>query len=311
MNTLRCETLAPDVHAVVQQPGDIGVSNCGIVVGRDGATLVDSLMVPSMVRRLKAVVRERAGGRARRVVHTHGHIDHVGGDAYLPGAEVWADAESAAAVARLPEAAGLFQRWMPRWARELGRLRHRGVDRLLPARAGPLPWDGPRQLALPLGRAHSASDVAFYLPDAAVVFAGDLAFFGVTPLLLPEGDLDGWLVAVDVLLDLPARHVVPGHGPVGGADELRRLRRYLERLAEFGQASWRAGLPLGEAAARFPLGPFRAWAEPQRLAVNLWSVYRRCDGTPPPRSPAELEEAMSAALPRCWDPRTLPERRNP
>jgi cyclase len=294
MTAFRVQTLARGVHAFVQEPGETGVSNCGIVATGETAVLVDSLLTPSMARRLMWAVSGLVRRPVSRVVHTHGHIDHIGGDGHFPSAEVWADPKTSECIARMPEALNLCRRWMPRWADELKRIRFRLPDRILSG--GPLPGEGPRIEVLPLGRAHSASDVAFYLPDQRVVFAGDLAFFNVTPLLLPEGDLGGWLSAVETLLELPARWIVPGHGPAGGPAELRRLRRYLLRLAEHGRDCWEAGLSLSEAVALFPLGEFRKWAEPDRLVVNLLSVYRGCAGAPPPRTVAELEEVLAPAV---------------
>ena len=46
--------VGPRVFAYVQATGETGISNAGLIVGADGATAVDALMVPSMTRRLVA-----------------------------------------------------------------------------------------------------------------------------------------------------------------------------------------------------------------------------------------------------------------
>ena len=64
--------------------------------------------------------------------------------------------------------------------------------------------------------------------DADVCFAGDLCFFGVTPLAF-QGDPAVWADVLDAVVDL-ADMIVPGHGPVGGEAEVRDLQGYLLRV---------------------------------------------------------------------------------
>ena len=62
---------------------------------------------------------------------------------------------------------------------------------------------------------HTAGDVMALVADCDVLFAGDLCFFGVTPLAF-QGDPATWADVLDAVADL-ADVIVPGHGPVGGA----------------------------------------------------------------------------------------------
>ena len=77
--------------------------------------------------------------------------------------------------------------------------------------------DGPAQLTprievLP-ARGHTEGDLMLLVGDADVLFAGDLCFFGVTPLAF-QGDPQMWADVLDAVADL-AEIIVPGHGPVG------------------------------------------------------------------------------------------------
>jgi glyoxylase-like metal-dependent hydrolase (beta-lactamase superfamily II) len=63
-----------------------------------------------------------------------------------------------------------------------------------------------------------------------------------------DGSIRGWLTALDELAAIPAKRVVPGHGPVANwpaalADE----RRYLERLAQDTRSLIARGVPLARA----------------------------------------------------------------
>jgi hypothetical protein len=78
--------------------------------------------------------------------------------------------------------------------------------------------------------------------------AGDLVFLKHAPVL--DGSIRGWLRIMDELAAVPARRVVPGHGPVASwPDALEPQRRYLETLARDIRALIARGSPLARAAA--------------------------------------------------------------
>ena len=74
-------------------------------------------------------------------------------------------------------------------------------------------------------RAHRRRPASCSSPTSTCCFAGDLCFFGVTPLAF-QGDPAEWADMLDVIVEL-ADTIVPGHGPVGGEPEARELQAYL------------------------------------------------------------------------------------
>src|SRR3989454_4606759 len=81
----------PRVFAYVQAwgidpAGDTGVSNSGLILGREGNVLVDALMVPSMTRRLVAAIKKTTRKPIATLINTHHHLDHTGGNRFFPGA---------------------------------------------------------------------------------------------------------------------------------------------------------------------------------------------------------------------------------
>ena len=82
----------------------------------------------------------------------------------------------------------------------------------------------PRIEVLP-ATGHTEGDVMALVADVDVLFAGDLCFFGVTPLAF-QGDCAMWADVLDAVAEL-ADTIVPGHGPVGGEAEVRELQQYL------------------------------------------------------------------------------------
>ena len=90
------------------------------------------------------------------------------------------------------------------------------------------------------------------------LFAGDLVFLQHIPVV--DASLRGWLAATDALSRIPARQVVPGHGPVTEWPlALASERRYLERLAQDCRALIASGATLAEAAGTAGISEKPQW----------------------------------------------------
>jgi cyclase len=120
---------------------------------------------------------------------------------------------------------------------------------------------------------HTPGDLMVLVADVDVLFAGDLCFFGVTPLAF-QGDPDTWAAMLDVVTDL-ADVIVPGHGPVGGEAEVRELQTYLRHCV----------------AGTIPPGPWDSWPErEQRDTINIERAALLRDGRD------EMPPAMGKAI---------------
>ncbi|HEX4804323.1 MAG TPA: MBL fold metallo-hydrolase [Conexibacter sp.] len=149
---------------------------------------------------------------------------------------------------------------------------------------------------LDLGPAHSPADAVVHVPDARLVFAADLLFAGVTPIMW-HGPVETWLAALDALLALDAEVYLPGHGPPCGRDEIERLAAYWRWLRD-GVAEQHAAGRRGTDAARALLRspghrPFADWLAPERILVNVATIERKPGELSPPAR-ARLLLAMNA-----------------
>jgi len=245
--------IADGVFVWLLAGGETGVANAGVIVEDDGLTVVDTLMVRSQWGPFAAAVGE-LDLPVRRCVLTHAHIDHVGGTRAFPAAAVYATPATSWALDQ-PMPIDAYKVFMSAFAEEfddLAELGTRPVTHEVEGAASLTP-----RVELLTAAGHTAGDLMVLVEDVDVCFAGDLCFFGVTPLAF-QGDPAAWADTLDVLSEL-ADVIVPGHGPVGGAAEVRDLQAYL-----------RACVAAEGDPTRIGPGPWDAWIDrEERDAINV------------------------------------------
>ncbi len=286
--------LGDGLYAYLQPNGTWGWSNAGLITADGTSLLVDTRFDEHLTRDMLAamapVPERRPIGQA---MNTHGNGDHWFGNALLPdGIPIVA---SSAALAEMravgPELVdALFNKLDlgPQFdafaARTMRRFDFASVTARLPTEA----FDGQRDLQvgdravplLELGSAHTAGDAIAHVPDAGVVFTGDILFVEGTPIMW-EGPVSNWLAACDRILELDARVIVPGHGPVTDASGVRDVQRYLTYVRDEARARYDAGMDAETAADDIDIADFRDWGDPERIAVNVATLYREFDPSLP------------------------------
>jgi cyclase len=279
----RLHEVRPGVYAWVQPDGSWWINNAGAVIGPDWVLVIDTCATAQRTRRFLDALDGAAGGApVRLAVNTHQHGDHTYGNSLLPAATVLIGHEQMREGLRVdPIIDGCPPLWAP--VPDWGPVQRRLPDITISAPTTVHVGDLRVQLLHPGGPAHTTGDLVAWLPDQRVLFAGDLVFAGLTPLVF-MGSVTGALAAIDWLAALEPDVVVPGHGPVlAGAeiecalDEHRRYYRFVLALAEDGLARGRTPL---EVAREADLGEFAGWADAERLVLNLHRVYADHAGAP-------------------------------
>jgi 2-keto-4-pentenoate hydratase/2-oxohepta-3-ene-1,7-dioic acid hydratase in catechol pathway/glyoxylase-like metal-dependent hydrolase (beta-lactamase superfamily II) len=286
--------VADRVWAWMLPDGGYGWSNAGLVAGDGASLLVDTLFDLPLTREMLAAmasVTDRAPITDALITHSNG--DHTHGNQLLDASvRVIAAKGTAEEIAHgmRPEMLAMTQ------TADLGPV----ATRYLRERFGPFDFGGitlrnadqtfddeltievgGREVRLVnLGPAHTAADSVVHVPDAGVLFAGDLLFIGCTPIVW-AGPIANWVAACDAMIAMDAPTVVPGHGPVTDADGIRAVRGYLVHVSEQADAAYRKGMSFVEAADNIDLGEYASWLDAERVVVNVYQRYRELDpGTP-------------------------------
>jgi len=278
------------LHAYLQPDGSWGWSNAGLVVDGDQSLLVDTLFDLRLTRSMLDAmqrVEPRATRRIGQLVNTHANGDHCFGNALVEGAEIIASAATAEEMKHLPAAvlAGL--------AAGLGS-QDSTLGRFVKRAFGPFAFEEVGETKLPtrtfeqslsllvghravdlfeVGPAHTRGDVIVHVPDARCVFTGDILFVEGTPIVW-EGPVANWVAACDRILALEPQVVVPGHGPITDRRGVEAMRAYFVWLTREARARFDAGMTSDEAARDIPLGEFGDWSDPERIVVNIDTLYR-------------------------------------
>ena len=269
---IRTEAVAPGLAVLFGQGGNIAVST-----GADGPVLVDDQFAP-LAPKILAAVKALQDGPVRFVINTHWHFDHTGGnEPFGKGGALIVAHENVRKRMSTTQFIAAFQREIP------------------PSPAGALPvvtfgdgvtlhWNGEEIAVEHVEPAHTDGDALVWFRKANAVHTGDTYVSGAFPFVdvSSGGSLAGIIRSAERVLAQagPETTIIPGHGPLSNAAELRAWREMLVTRARARERGARGRQDLEAFGAERPLADLeprygKGFLNAERFLSIVWSDLSR------------------------------------
>ena len=271
-----------------------GDPNTGVIIGDDSVMIVDAQATPVMAQRVIEKIRTVTDKPIKYVVLSHYHAVRVLG----------ASAYGASEIIASEKCRGMIQeRGAEDWASELGRF-----PRLFQAAESVpgLTWPtvtfngkmtvylGKRRIELlQLGRAHTAGDIVAWVPDAGVMFTGDIVEYH-SACYCGDGHFNDWPRTLEAIAAYSPKALAPGRGDALVGEKM--VAAALAATKDFVTSTYR---PVAEVAARG--GSLKEAMEACRASCDAkfssFAIYEHCL---PFNVARAYDEALGIDTPRIW-----------
>ncbi len=238
---IRTTEVAEGIYMLEGSGGNLGLS-----VGTDGAFLIDDQFAP-LSEKISAAIAGITDDDVRFLINTHWHGDHTGGNENFgnAGAIIVAH-DNVRARMSTEQFREIFDQRIP----------------ASPATALPIVtfadrttfhWNGQRIVVKHVENAHTDGDSVVWFADADVFHLGDVFFNGFYPFVdvSSNGSLEGYISAVEGVLMRTTENttIIPGHGPLANANDLRAYLEVLRTARERIQSAIDGGMSEDETVA--------------------------------------------------------------
>ncbi len=302
------EQISDGIFAAFAKDSGHAISNAGIINLGGSALIFDTFLSPAAAKELRVIAEQSCEGRVRFVVNSHHHADHIGGNSIFDeGTDIISSTISRSLMENSQEIAD-YQLYAESHLQELqatskketravrkhqleSEIRYyQAVVATLPelkVRSSNITFDSRLVLAgkkrtvelIHYGGGHSKSDIILFVPEAKIVFTGDLLSIGYHPYLA-DGDPGEHDRILNQVAGLGAQMLIPGHGPIGEPNDVRVQRQYITNLTEIAMRELVYGATDAKDATskarQISIPPtFANWEFPSYFGENLLFLYRR------------------------------------
>lgn len=231
--------LGNNVYAAIGLPRSTAGSNAGFIIGDDGVAVVDSFVTAGAAKLLLAEIQKLTKLPVKYVINTHYHLDHTAGNG--------AFAEAGASVVGHKNIRGWIHTenlkfFGPNIKPEQKALVEALVAPNIVYNSEIELFLGSRRVVVRYFPGHTGGDSVVFVPDANVVFCGDLFWRKTLPNMI-DGTTDKWAETdAKLAAESPAATFIPGHGDVGTVADLKDFGGYILDLRAFVAKAEKDGL---------------------------------------------------------------------
>ena len=239
---LTLEEVGDNIYALISDTDypptndNIAICNAGIIIGEEGVLVIDPFQNEALGNLLLSEVAKLTDLPVKYVLNTHYHFDHTGGNKAIKAQEIPIIGRGTIREDMLTK----NQEFDPAPA----------VPNIIIDDDSKI-WLGDRVVELEEVAGHSGgTDIIAYIPDAQVLFAGDILFNQRFPYIA-DGNILVWQTTLDYLIDKYSEAtIVPGHGAIGDRFTLDSLKDYLSELELMARQWQKLGLSEAEVISR-------------------------------------------------------------
>ncbi len=229
--------LGPNIYAAISNPGSGG--NTGFVIGDDGVLVVDTFQTVNAAQQLLDAIRKITPLPIKFVVNTHYHLDHVAGNGIFAaaGATILAEHNVREWIhTENPKffGANITDEQKKMIAALVGPeiVYEKGIDIYL----------GGRHIVVGVFPGHTGGDSMLFVPDANVVFTGDMFWCHTLPNTIDASTEPMMATLASAIAHHPEATFVPGHGQLGTVKDVKEFRGYIGDLREAVKSAQAQGL---------------------------------------------------------------------
>jgi cyclase len=257
---IKVTKVAGNVYMLEGAGGNIGVS-----VGPDGILIVDDQFAP-LADKIKAALKTLGEGKLKFVLNTHYHGDHTGGNAAF-GADAPIIAQTNVRQRlSVEQKSKFFNRTTPASPKE-------ALPVITFDQAVSVFFNGEEIKVIHFPHGHTDGDSVIFFTGSNVVHMGDDFFNGGFPFVDLEagGDVEGVTKNVgEIISKLPADvKIIPGHGPLSGAEGLKLFHRMLVETTDIVRKRMAAGKTLDQIKAEGLPEEWKSWGS-GFIKTDLW-----------------------------------------
>ncbi len=271
-----------------------GDPNSGVIVGDDAVMVIDAQATPAMAEKVIERVRGVTDKPIKYVALSHYHAVRVLGASAYDASDVVASDACRAMIA---------ERGQEDWDSEYGRFPRlfKGAD-TIPGLTWPTltfshrmtVYLGRRRVDLiRLGRAHTAGDIVAYVPDAGVMFSGDIVEYK-SACYCGDGHFGDWPATLDAIAAFGPRALVPGRGDALVGED--KVAEAIGLTRDFLTSTYRpvAEVALGGGTLKDAMAACQAACDSK---FKDYAIYEHCL---PFNVARAFDEACGIDTPRVW-----------
>lgn len=300
------EEVAEGIFAAISAEEGGAMGNAGIVDLGDRTIVFDTFETPIAAEDLRVACEKLTGRPATWVVNSHSHPDHWFGNQVFPqetiiitshlSAELMVEyfdevAEEKSDPSELEnylqdlirqlkqekdlKKKGALKFSIARWKYYLESLP--GLNLRIPDQAftGKISLLGSKRSVdlIDVGSAHTSADCYLSIPAENIAFIGDIGFFEQLPYMA-DCDPEGWISVLEDLKMSALEILIPGHGPVGGVQDVVRLEEYIVLLKSLVEDAIKDGKSVDEVIDSELPEPYKTWTiGSQRMEINTKTMF--------------------------------------